>query len=315
MTSTSFDITKAGQALKDGALVAFPTETVYGLGADATNEKAVASIFETKGRPQFNPLISHISFNDSAINYSNLTDLSQKLIEIFWPGALTLVLPRSDHCPIAHLASAGLDTVALRMPAHPIAQSLIEAAGTPVAAPSANRSGEVSPTTAQHVRDSLGTATPLVIDGGPCEIGLESTVIRVLPEGAQLLRPGSISREEIEAITGPLVEMGAHDQAIASPGQLASHYAPRTPLRLNATSVKPGEALLAFGDPLAGNCAAVLNLSAKENTKEAAANLFSYLRALDKGNYEGIAVMKVSSTGLGEAINDRLTRAATKTTN
>ncbi len=301
---------RAAALLQDGDVVAFPTETVYGLGADATQDEAVAKIFAVKGRPHFNPLITHIHTSARISDFCAVNDVAEHLIAHFWPGALTLVLPRAATCPISRLASAGLETVALRMPAHPVAQALLEAAGCPIAAPSANRSGHISSTTAMHVDYSLSDAVPLILDGGPCQQGLESTVLRVLPEGVQLLRPGIIPRAEIETVTGPLIETSGASHAIASPGQLESHYAPNTKLRLNASYVNADEALLAFGDPLPGTPLATRNLSPQGDMIEAAAALFDALHELDKTGCTCIAVMPIPEEGLGEAINDRLRRAA-----
>jgi len=302
----------AAEALRDGKLVALPTETVYGLGADATNDEAVAAIFEAKGRPRFNPLIVHVLDVEQGRKYGEFNRLALKLAEAFLPGALTLIVPRVEGCGISHLATAGLDTVALRMPAHPVARALLRAAGVPLAAPSANKSGKVSPTTADHVRDQLGDKVAIILDGGPCSVGIESTIVACIGDDPVLLRPGGISREEIETALGRKVrtpEVGA-DTAPTAPGQLESHYAPRARLRLEAKDVRPGEALLAFGPEVPGTGGPVLNLSEAGNTREAAAKLFAYLRELDDSGVETIAVMAVPEEGLGEAINDRLKRAA-----
>jgi L-threonylcarbamoyladenylate synthase len=297
-------IERAAAALRAGGLVAFPTETVYGLGADAKNGKAVAAIFATKGRPQFNPLIVHVKDRAAAEALVAFTPLARKLAEAFWPGALTLVLPRRADCPLSLLVSAGLDTVAIRVPAHPVAAQLIAAAGIPIAAPSANVSGRVSPTTAQHVVEELGDKADLILDGGATPVGVESTVVGFENERPVLLRPGGIAREEIERIAGPLGTPTSIK--VRSPGQLESHYAPRARLRINAEEARAGEALLAFG-PHAPPAA--LNLSRTGDLKEAAANLFAMLRTLD-AQCSAIAVMPIPNTGLGEAINDRLARAA-----
>lgn len=306
-------IADAARLIREGELVAFPTETVYGLGGDATNERAVAKIFEAKGRPHFNPLISHVLDADEARRLVRWNDTADKLAARFWPGPLTLVLPRAEGSPIALLATAGLDTVAIRAPAHPVAQALIRAAGRPIAAPSANRSGAVSPTRAEHVAESLGDRVKLILDGGPCEVGLESTVLDLSTSTPTLLRPGGATREAIEAVIGPIALSDAipsGDAAHKSPGQLASHYAPARPVRLNAASVADDEALLAFGpQPLAG-ARQTLNLSPDGDLTEAAANLFAYLRALDRPGNARIVVMPIPQTGLGLAINDRLRRAA-----
>ncbi len=303
-------IQEAVDLLRRGRLAAFPTETVYGLGADAANDKAIAAIFEAKGRPRFNPLIVHVADKKSACEIGQLDPVSQALIECFWPGALTLVVLRRPSCSVSLLASAGLQTIALRMPSHPVAAQLIKAVGVPLAAPSANRSGAVSPTTAQHVADSLGDQVDLILDGGACPQGIESTVVQVVDAKAYLLRPGAVSRREIEAVTGPLTSIATREGAPVSPGQLENHYAPAHPLRLNVASVESDEALLAFGDPVPGNPKAMLNLSPACDLSEAAANLFAHLHALDKAHCRTIAVMPIPEDGLGEAINDRLQRAA-----
>jgi L-threonylcarbamoyladenylate synthase len=299
-------IARAAEILRDGRLVAFPTETVYGLGADATNDRAVACIFEAKGRPRFNPLIVHVRDTGRAHALVEFTPMATALAERFWPGPLTLVLPRKPGCPLSLLVSAGLETVALRVPAHPVAQYLLSETNLPIAAPSANRSGHLSPTTAAHVADDLGERVQLVLDGGATPHGIESTVIGFDSEHAILLRLGAVEREAVEAVIGPLNTPQAG--GIVSPGQLASHYAPRAALRLAAYDVQPGEALLAFG-PDVPDGAVVRNLSSAGNLTEAAANLFAMLRELDTGT-EQIAVMLIPERGLGEAINDRLRRAA-----
>ncbi|HWC64112.1 MAG TPA: L-threonylcarbamoyladenylate synthase [Rhizomicrobium sp.] len=300
---TAEAVGKAARLLAAGRLVAFPTETVYGLGADASNGEAVAGIFAAKGRPRFNPLIVHVASLEEAQKHGEFSPLARKLAERFWPGALTLVLPRRADSKLSLLVSAGLDTVALRLPSHAVARALLGAFGGPIAAPSANASGEVSPTTALHVAESLGGKVDMILDGGPAMLGLESTVIGFDDDGKSiLLRPGAISRQDIEAVTGPLARP---DDKIRAPGQLESHYAPRARLRLNAVTAKPGEALLGFGDAPG----AKLNLSPRGDLKEAAANLFAMLRELDK-TATAIAVSPIPATGLGEAINDRLRRAA-----
>jgi len=294
-------ITMAALALREGKLVAFPTETVYGLGADATNGEAVAAIFAAKGRPSFNPLIVHVKDRATAEALVEFTPQARKLADAFWPGALTLVLPRKENSPLSLLVSAGLDTVAIRVPSHPIAQMLVAQAG-PIAAPSANLSGRISPTTATHVSEELGGKVEIILDGGPTTVGVESTVV-VFEDGKPgLLRPGGVSREEIECVAGPLT--AATSATVQSPGQLESHYAPHAKLRLNAREAKDGEALLAFGPSSAPD-----NLSRTGDLREAASNLFAMLRALDKKS-NAIAVMPIPNEGLGEAINDRLKRAA-----
>ncbi|WP_422000216.1 L-threonylcarbamoyladenylate synthase [Reyranella sp.] len=306
-------VEEAARLIRDGGLVAFPTETVYGLGADATNERAVARIFEAKGRPHFNPLIAHVADAAAAREFVRWTALADRLAAAFWPGPLTLVLPRTEGSPIALLATAGLDTVAIRAPAHPVAQALIRAAGRPIAGPSANRSGTVSPTRAEHVADSLGARVDLILDGGPCAVGLESTVLDLTTPRPTLLRPGGATREAIEAVIGPVALSGAvpgGDAPRSSPGQLESHYAPSRPVRLQAIDVAADEGLLAFGPAPPAGGRHTLNLSPAGDLGEAAANLFAMLRALDRPDVSRIAVMPIPETGLGLAINDRLRRAA-----
>ena len=313
MSVDQASIDEAARLIREGELVAFPTETVYGLGGDATNERAVAKIFEAKGRPQFNPLISHVLDAGEARRLVQWNDVADKLAARFWPGPLTLVLPRAKNSPIALLATAGLDTAAIRAPAHPMAQALIRAAGRPIAGPSANRSGAVSPTRAEHVAELLGDRVKLILDGGPCEVGLESTVLDLTTAMPTLLRPGGATREAIEAVIGPVAlsdAMPSGNAAHKSPGQLASHYAPARPVRLNATSVTADEGLLAFGPQPPAGANQVLNLSVSGDLTEAAANLFAHLRALDQPANARIAVMPIPQTGLGLAINDRLRRAA-----
>jgi L-threonylcarbamoyladenylate synthase len=309
-------VAAATQVLAAGGLVAFPTETVYGLGADAGNGVAVARLYEAKGRPAFNPLISHVPDVAAARRLGRFDAAAAHLAERFWPGPLTLVLPKVPDCPIAELATAGLDTIAVRVPDHAVARDLLIAFGRPVVAPSANRSGHLSPTTAQHVLADLGGRVDLILDGGPTLVGVESTIVACLGE-PMLLRPGGLSRADIEQTLGrPLAEhpdVAAEAEAPISPGQFASHYAPRARLRLDVRSLTAGEALLAFGPALpvgADHAARVLNLSPRGDLIEAAANLFSHLRALDAARPFAIAVMPVPHEGLGEAINDRLARAA-----
>ncbi len=293
-----------------GELVAMPTETVYGLGADATNGEAVAKIYSVKSRPQFNPLIVHVATIEIAQRYVEWTSIALGLAKAFWPGPMTLVLKRRANCPITELVSAGGDTIAIRIPAHPVAQQLLTAWGGAIAAPSANRSGRVSPTTAEHVRDEFGTAIP-IIDGGACEVGLESTVIDATGDAPIVLRPGSITRAMVEKALGiPCASSAPTAGTQRSPGQLESHYAPSIPVRLNATSAEETEALLAFGPNVPTGAGTTLNLSPTGNMLEAAANLFAYLRALDNGYHSCIAVMPIPTEGIGEAINDRLKRAA-----
>jgi L-threonylcarbamoyladenylate synthase len=304
----------AALCLGAGGLVAFPTETVYGLGADATNGRAVARLYAAKGRPSFNPLIAHVASLAEARRLARFDATATRLAEAFWPGPLTLVLPKAPDCAVSDLATAGLDSIAVRVPDHPVALALLAAFGKPVVAPSANRSGHVSPTTAAHVLADLRGQIDLVVDGGPTHVGVESTIVACL-ERPSLLRPGGLAREAIARLLGhPLAEASpmetvAEDEAPLAPGMLASHYAPRARLRLEATSVQADEALLAFG-PALEHQAAMLNLSLRGDLVEAAANLFSHLRALDASGTKSIAVMPVPERGLGEAINDRLRRAA-----
>jgi L-threonylcarbamoyladenylate synthase len=300
-------IAEAAALLRAGRLVAFPTETVYGLGGDATDDRAVAAIYAAKGRPSFNPLIVHLP-DAARIDALVATDSrTRALAARFWPGPLTLVLPRRADAGVSLLASAGLPSLAVRMPDHPVAQALLRAVDRPLAAPSANPSGRISPTTAQHVADGLHDAVAMILDGGPCAVGLESTVLDLTARDAVLLRPGGIARETLEAAIGPVrLPETASDAAPHSPGRLPAHYAPERPLRMNATEAAAGEALLGFG----GTPGAVLDLSPAGDAVEAAAHLFAMLRALDRAPYTGIAVAPVPEAGLGVAINDRLRRAA-----
>jgi len=305
-------IAEAGRLIRAGALVAFPTETVYGLGADATNGEAVAAIFAAKGRPHFNPLIVHVADVAAAEALGTFSDEARRLAARFWPGPLTLVVRRRQGCPIADLATAGLDTLALRIPAHPVAAALLRDADRPIAAPSANRSGHVSPTRARHVADDLGPRVAMILDGGATPHGVESTVLDATGTGIALLRPGAVPAEAIAATLGhPLATAAAVADADAplSPGRLASHYAPNARLRLEATEAREGEALLAFGQA-APSRGFIINLSPTGNLEEAAANLFAALRAFDAAGSNAVAVMPIPETGLGVAINDRLRRAA-----
>ncbi|WP_458095860.1 L-threonylcarbamoyladenylate synthase [Roseomonas sp. WA12] len=308
-------LARAAALLRAGALVAFPTETVYGLGADATDGRAVAAIYAAKGRPSFNPLISHFPDAASALAEVVPDDRARALAEHFWPGPLTLVLPRHPRSRIDQLTGAGLDTLAVRVPAHPLALALLRETGLPLAAPSANRSGGVSPTTAGHVLDGLEGRIAAVLDGGPCAVGLESTVLDLSGPEPLLLRPGGITPAAMEPLIGPIArpDPTGTPETLRSPGMMLSHYAPALPVRLNATSVAPDEALLAFGQPLPG-AGALWNLSETADPSEAAARLFAGLRWLDtEGAARGlraIAAMPVPPSGLGEAINDRLARAA-----
>jgi len=315
ITAAGPTVAEAARILTAGGLVAFPTETVYGLGADATNGAAVARLYAAKGRPRFNPLIVHVADRAAARGLGMFDAAASTLAAAFWPGPLTLVLPKTDDCPVAELAIAGLETIGVRVPDHPAAHALIEAVGRPLVAPSANRSGHVSPTTPAHVAADLGGRIDLILDAGPTRVGVESTIVACLSQRPVLLRPGGIARASIEQVlAAPLGEpTQARADAPQAPGMLASHYAPATRLRLAATTVEAHEALLAFGPTLppgAAHAVAMLNLSSIGDLVEAAANLFAHLRALDRFGARAIAVMPVPREGLGEAINDRLTRAA-----
>jgi len=300
-------LSRAADILRGGGLVAFPTETVYGLGADATDDTAVARIFAAKARPSFNPLIVHLPNLAAAREIAVFDANAERLADAFWPGALTLVLPLKPNAGIAPLVSAGLPTIALRVPDHPLAQALLRRAGRPIAAPSANPSGKISPTSARHVAASLAGRIEAILDGGPCPVGLESTILTTVPIPT-LLRPGGLPTEAIEACLGaPLARHTPADTPNTTPnapGQLASHYAPTAPLRLNATQPRADELFLGFG-PGPGT----LNLSAAGDLTEAAANLFHHLHTLDAMG-QAIAVAPIPDTGLGRAINDRLRRAA-----
>jgi L-threonylcarbamoyladenylate synthase len=301
-------IAQAAALLRAGRLVAFPTETVYGLGGDATNERAVAEIFAAKGRPRFNPLIVHVPGLAEAEALALLDGRARRAAARFWPGPLSLVLRRRDDSGLSLLASAGLDTVAIRAPAHNVAQALLRETGRPIAAPSANRSGRVSPTEAAHVAEELGDRVALILDGGRTPVGLESTVLDLSGEAAVLLRPGGVTSEQLTELLGPIAMPTRAEPK--SPGMLPSHYAPLLPLRLDAIEPHPGEALLAFGPDPPPGFAEVLWLSRSGDLAEAAANLFSMLRRLDRPPFTGIAVMPIPEHELGRAINDRLRRAA-----
>jgi len=309
-------VERAAACLAQGGLVAFPTETVYGLGADATNPDAIARLYEAEGRPLFNPLMTHVGSLEAARHIARFDAVAVKLAEAFWPGPLTLVLPKTSTCAVADLATAGLDTVAVRLPVHAVARRILEAFGGPVVAPSANLSGHVSPTSAEHVAADLSGRIDLIVDGGPVSVGVESTIVGCFAT-PMLLRPGGLPREAIEGVLGQKLARPPQDSLETSqplaPGMLASHYAPGTPVRLNAKEVRPGEALLAFGpDRISGTdqARAAMNLSARGDLNEAATHLFGYLRALDASGASTIAVAPVPHHGLGEAINDRLRRAA-----
>lgn len=306
--ATEGAIAEAARLLREGKLVAFPTETVYGLGASALDDTAVTSVFAAKERPRFNPLIIHVIGRAEAETHVEFNPLAQKLAEAFWPGPLTLVLPRRATSRLSLLASAGLDTVAVRSPHHPVARTLLTAAVLPIAAPSANRAGLVSPTTAAHVARDLDGHVDLILDGGSCPVGIESTIVGFEQDRPVLLRPGAIPRGAVEDLAGLLAEPAKGD--VRAPGMLASHYAPRARLRLNVHDVRPDEALLAFGADVPSSSQPICNLSARGDLREAAANLFAMLRRLDESGATTIAVMRVPDHGLGEAINDRLGRAA-----
>ncbi|MBY0562105.1 L-threonylcarbamoyladenylate synthase [Hyphomicrobium sp.] len=304
-------IAEAGQMIRSGALVAFPTETVYGLGADATNGEAVARVFAAKNRPTFNPLIVHVLGLEQAVIIGTFSPVARRLTDAFWPGPLTLVVPRTAKSEVSDLVSAGLPTVALRSPDHAVARALLVAAQRPLAAPSANRSGHVSATHAEHVAADLGDKAALILDSGPTTLGLESTVISLVDETPVLLRPGAVTVEAIEEVLGSRLarEDGSTDRPL-SPGQLQSHYAPRAGLRLDAFDWGPDEAVLAFGGIARQPARTFINLSPSGDLVEAAANLFAALRTLDASGASTIAATPIPRHGLGEAINDRLKRAA-----
>jgi len=312
LPATNENIARAAERLAAGGLVAFPTETVYGLGADARNDAAVARIFAAKNRPSFNPLIVHLADADAARDYVEFDTRAEALAAQFWPGPLTFVLPRRPDCALSLLVSAGLDTVAVRVPAHPLARDLLARFRGPVAAPSANASGEVSPTRAEHVAASLGARVDLILDGGPCAVGLESTVVDLSGPAPALLRHGAVTLEQLREALGEVEDATtpAEGEAPRSPGQLARHYAPRLPLRLNATDISNDEALIAFGANTPSGARKTANLSPSGNLIEAAANLFATLRELDDPAFRGIAVVPIPEEGLGRAINDRLRRAS-----
>ncbi|WP_417623410.1 L-threonylcarbamoyladenylate synthase [Paremcibacter congregatus] len=300
----------ASKYLLQGKLVSFPTETVYGLGADATNDQAVASIFAAKKRPSFNPLIIHLPSIEEAEKYVDFDITSRKLAAAFWPGPFTLVLNKKPGTLLSPLVSAGLDTVAVRVPEHPVVRELLENFKYPIAAPSANLSGKLSPTRPEHVARDLKDEVAMILDGPPCRNGIESTIAQVMGSEIRLLRPGSVSQRDIEEVTGLRVVPFEDGQNPTAPGQLKSHYAPRSNVRLNATTVYPDEALLAFGSLYPKDARIVRNLSPKGSLHEAAANLFSLLHELDDLGCETIAVSPIPPHGLGVAINDRLSRAA-----
>lgn len=304
LPDTSTGYASAAKLLQAGRLVAFPTETVYGLGADARNDTAVARIYEAKGRPSFNPLIVHFASIEAVKQHVVWSDQAELLANTFWPGPLTLVLPKRDSSDVSRLVTAGLDSLAVRMPAHPTARALLSAFDGPVAAPSANRSGQISPTQAAHVVNSLGSRVDAVLDGGACEVGLESTIVGLV-EKPVLLRPGGVTAEAVSEVLGRPIAVRKNADAISAPGQMTSHYAPSAGVRLNVTDWRDGEARLGFGKV---DCD--LNLSEREDLVEAASHLFDYLHRLDAGDATTIAVSPIPHLGLGVAINDRLSRAA-----
>jgi L-threonylcarbamoyladenylate synthase len=306
-------IRAAAKLIREGDIVGMPTETVYGLAADATNGEAVARIYEAKGRPSFNPLISHVASLEEAERYGVFDALSRRLAEAFWPGPLTLVVPHRPDGGISDLARAGLDTVALRVPQHPVARALIEAVGRPLAAPSANLSGRVSPTRAQDVVDDLGDRVSMVLDGGDCTVGLESTVVRAIDGRLIMLRPGGITADELEAIHEVHFPTAIRENDIVSPGQLLQHYAPRAPVQMNCASAPENSIFLAFGPVSNAIKTAIspdINLSSRGDLRQCAARLFSALREADALQPEFICVAPIPEEGLGVAINDRLRRAA-----
>ena len=310
MPPTEVNFHLASKYLSQGKLVSFPTETVYGLGADATNSHAVSNIYEAKRRPSFNPLIIHLSSLKESEKFVEFDITSRKLAAAFWPGPLTLVLRKKANSGLSELVSAGLDTVAVRVPEHIVAHELLTHFGGPIAAPSANISGKLSPTKPEHVADDLSDKVAMIIEGEPCHEGVESTIAHVFGSEIRLLRPGSITKEQIEEITGLRVVYYEDGENPTAPGQLKSHYAPNSVLRLNATEIYPDEALLAFGSLYPKDAKILKNLSPKGSVKEAAANLFAHLHELDQLNCKRIAVSPIPNHGLGIAINDRLNRAA-----
>ncbi len=311
MTEVTQDIAKAARMLREGKLVAFSTETVYGLGADATNDAAVAGIFSAKDRPEFNPLIVHVADRKMAEKLGTFNDVAERLADAFWPGPLTLVVPRRPACTASLLVSAGLPSIALRMPAHPLASELLMQAAVPVAAPSANPSGQISPTTTQHVVDGLQGRIDLVLDGGACPVGVESTIVDCTDNVPRLLREGGVTAEELHSTLGVALPSDEGSQtAPTAPGQLESHYAPRAPVRINVLDPHPGEVLLAFGGDVPEHAGPVLNLSDAGDLQEAAGNLFAMLHRADAMEGMCIAVVPIPDRGLGRAINDRLRRSA-----
>ncbi|OPZ77859.1 MAG: Threonylcarbamoyl-AMP synthase [Alphaproteobacteria bacterium ADurb.Bin438] len=310
------DILKGAELIKQGKLVTFPTETVYGLGADAKNDRAVVNIYTAKGRPTFNPLIIHVTDLEEAQKYGEFNEKALKLAEKFWPGPMTLVVKRIPNCKISYMVTSGLDTIAIRIPSHEIARKFLKACGTPVAAPSANASGRVSSTKAEHVRESLGEKAGFIIEGDKSQVGLESTIIYCAKDVPMILRPGIITLEDISAVVGEVVKYDPDKYATAiegnkpvAPGQLKTHYSPRIPLFMNATEFPEEFAVLAFGK-VSDDIHVDLNLSESGDLVEAASNLFDYMRRLDTFPFKGISVMPIPNEGIGVAINDRLKRAS-----
>ncbi len=312
LPASSAAIDAAVVALAAGDIVGMPTETVYGLAADATNGLAVARIYQTKGRPSFNPLISHVASLEQAEKYGMFNDTARKLAKAFWPGPLTLVVPYRESSGVSELARAGLDSIALRVPSHPVARAIIERFGRPVAAPSANLSGRVSPTTPEDVARDLVDGVAMILDGGACTVGIESTVIRCIGKDILQLRAGGVTRESLAGLLGHEVAIKTGDNHVQSPGMLASHYAPFAPMRMNVLEPRAGDAILAFGTINLhhySHATPLLNLSPEGDLLQAAARLFSALRELDAHRPAAIAVAPIPDHGLGEAINDRLSRA------
>jgi L-threonylcarbamoyladenylate synthase len=320
---STYAIKRAAQLLRAGELVAFPTETVYGLGADAGNERALEALYAAKGRPAFNPLIVHVPDMEAAERIAVFDERARTAASCLWAGPFTAVLPRRPDAPVSPLVSAGLDTVAIRVPANPVARALLKAVGLPIAAPSANRSGGISPTSPMHVATDLGERVALILAGGRCQVGIESTILDLSVDPPRLLRPGRVTRREIEGLIGPILAPEGDDEeaetaplalaplALKAPGQLSSHYAPSLPVRLNAATIGASEALLAFGpDSFIRGGATRLNLSPQGDLHEAAANLYAMLHSLDKPDFTAIAVMPIPERSIGIAINDRLRRAA-----
>jgi L-threonylcarbamoyladenylate synthase len=305
------ELEQAAQLLRQGKLVAFPTETVYGLGADATSDAAVAAIYAAKGRPKFNPLITHVGSLEQAQTLGVFNADADRLAQKFWPGPLTMVVPRRANCPVSMLASAGLDSIALRVPSHKVAKTLIARSGKPIVAPSANPSGSITPTLAGHVRERLQERVAMVLDGGPCPIGIESTIVKCMGGEPVLLRPGGLSTSDIEAVLGkPLLLETMKSGRPDAPGQLERHYAPRAKVILDVVWPRFDVGLLAFGPQVPLHPGPVRNLSASGDLEEAAANLFRMMHELDATGVQTIAVMPIPQEGLGQAINDRLARAA-----